>query len=170
MPIIRNIMPARSPVVADTTAAKLIDLGQNIRAHRKALRLSAIVVAEAAGLSRVTLHRIENGEPSVTMGAYSNVMEVLGLDFGIIKPAVTALKAPVAETESGLPARINLADYPQLRQLAWQVQGTDALTPTEALTIYERNWRHVDVNALEAHEKQLLEALRLAFGGLGGYV
>jgi len=35
---------------------------------RKALRVSATVAAEAAGMSRVTLHRIEKGEPSVTMG------------------------------------------------------------------------------------------------------
>ena len=163
-------MPARSPVIADTSSDKLAALGQQIRAHRKVLRISAIAAAEAAGLSRVTLHRIENGEPSVTMGAYLNATVALGLDFGIIKPAVTVTEDFVAETESGRPARIRLADYPQLKQLAWQVQGTDALTPTEALNIYERNWRHVDVNALEARERQLLEALRLAFVSRGVHV
>ncbi len=163
-------MPARSPVIAESSSDKLVVLGQQIRAHRKVLRISAIAAAEAAGLSRVTLHRIEKGEPSVTIGAYFNAMVALGLDFGIIKPAGMAVKAIVAETGSGFPARIRLADYPQLRQLAWQVQGTDALTPTEALNIYERNWRHVDVNALEARERQLIEALRLAFGSRGAHV
>jgi transcriptional regulator with XRE-family HTH domain len=37
----------------------------------KALKVSATTAAEAAGMSRMTLHRIERGEPSVTMGAYT---------------------------------------------------------------------------------------------------
>ena len=52
------------------------------------------------------------------MGAYLNVMVALGLGFGIIKPTGMAVADLVAETESGLPTRIRLADYPQLRQLA----------------------------------------------------
>ena len=38
------------------------------------------------------------------------------------------------------------------------------LTPREALDIYERNWRHVDAKKLSAHERELVEALRLALG------
>lgn len=33
--------------------------------------------AEAAGISRVTLHRIEKGTPSVTVGALMNVLDAL---------------------------------------------------------------------------------------------
>ena len=51
-----------------------------------------------------------------------------------------------------------------MKQLAWQVQGVDALTPREALGIYERNWRHLDEAALLPHERQLIDALRLALG------
>lgn len=80
-------MPAKSPNIPSTVYDRLVVLGQQIRDHRKVLRISATVAAEAAGISRATLHRIENGEPSVTMGAYPNAMEALGLDFGIIKPA-----------------------------------------------------------------------------------
>ena len=63
-----------------------------------------------------------------------------------------------------LASSCRLADYPQLQQLAWQVQGTDELTPTEALSIYERNWRHLDVQARAASERDLVDALRLALG------
>ena len=63
-------MPARSPLVAAPAATKLAALGERIRARRKALQVSAVDAAEAAGMSRVTLQRIERGEPSVTMGAY----------------------------------------------------------------------------------------------------
>jgi transcriptional regulator with XRE-family HTH domain len=163
-------MPARTPIIATTVANKLIAMGKQIRAHRKAMRINATAVAEAAGMSRVTLHRIENGEPSVTMGAYLNAMAALNLDFGIIKTAESAANALDVDREGWIPARIHLADYPQLKQLAWQVHGTDKLTPAEALSIYERNWRHVDVNAMEPRERQLVDALRVGLGESGGTV
>lgn len=72
-----NVMPSKSPAIEKNVADKLIALGEQIRAHRKALRVSLATAAEAAGMSRVTLHRIEKGEPSVTMGAYLNVMDAL---------------------------------------------------------------------------------------------
>ena len=71
-------MPSPAPIVPEQCTAQLQALGEQIRAQRKALRLSATVTAEAAGLSRVTLHRIEKGEPSVTMGAWCNAMAALG--------------------------------------------------------------------------------------------
>lgn len=155
-------MPASAPTIASAAAERLASLGRQIRAHRKALRVSATAAAEAARMSRVTLHRIENGEPSVTMGAYLNAMVALGLDFGILAPGQAVGGRGDDDRKGWIPARIRLADYPQLKQLAWQVHGTDALTPGEALGIYERNWRHLDLQAMDAHERNLVEALRLA--------
>ena len=154
-------MPARPPQIANATAETLARLGAQIRVRRKALRVNATATAEAAGLSRVTLHRIEKGEPAVTMGAYLNVMAALDLTFGIITPAATA---SVDDMKGWLPARIRLSDYPQLKQLAWQVQGTDELTPAEALSIYERNARHLELATMEPREQNLIDALRLALG------
>lgn len=163
-------MPAKSPVIASTVADKLGALGQQIRAHRKALRVSATTAAQAAGMSRVTLHRIEGGEPSVTMGAYLNVMAALGLDFDIVTPTNAAADNREQDRSGWIPARIRLPDYPQLKQLAWQIHGTDALTPREALDIYERNWRHLDLESMEPRERQLVDALRLALGEGGSDV
>jgi hypothetical protein len=42
--------------------------------------------------------------------------------------------------------------------------GALLLTPSEALSIYERNWRHLDVKALEPREQQLIDALQLGLG------
>lgn len=154
-------MPARSPQTTNGTAETLARLGEQIRSRRKALRVNATAAAEAAGISRVTLHRIEKGEPAVTMGAYLNVMAALDLAFGIIAPTVAAT---VDDMEGWVPARIRLSDYPQLKQLAWQVQGMDELTPAEALGIYERNARHLDMATMEARERSLIDALRLALG------
>ena len=60
-------MPARAPLIAEAAATKLAALGERIRKQRKALKVSAVDAAEAAGMSRVTLHRVEAGEPSVAM-------------------------------------------------------------------------------------------------------
>ena len=149
---------------------KLTILGQKIRSQRKALRITATATAEAAGMSRVTLYRIEKGEASVTIGAYLNAMAALGLDFGITPANSPAAPPPTSDRTGWIPARIALSDYPQLRQLAWQVHGTDALTPREALDIYERNGRHLDTQALEPHEQQLIAALRLALADGTGHV
>lgn len=156
----RNIVTTKTPTHA--VADQLIALGQAIRAQRKALRISATATAEAADMSRVTLHRIEKGEASVTIGAYLNAMAALGLNFGVALSSRPTTPQSVGDRVGWLPARIALADYPQLRQLAWQVHGTDTLTPREALDIYERNWRHIDTPALAPHEQHLIDALRLA--------
>lgn len=155
-------MPAKSPATTDASTAQLQALGAQIRSQRKALRLSATVTAEAAGMSRVTLHRIEKGEPSVTIGAWSSAMAALGMELQARSGADACAAAPAPSRTGWIPARVALADYPQLRALAWQVHGTDTLTPVEALGIYERNARHLDLQAMSADEQALLDALRLA--------
>lgn len=157
-----------TPIQPPDAAAQLQALGLHIRTQRKALRISAVAAAEAAGISRVTLHRIEKGEPTVTMGAYCGVLAALGLSLKAQAMAPTANATP---THKGwIPARIALADYPQLKLLAWQVHGTDTLTPTEALGIYERNARHLDTQTMTAAEQDLLDALRVALSTTGEHV
>lgn len=163
-------MPSKPPIIANNTTDQLIALGLQIRAHRKALRISATTAAEAAGMSRVTLYRIEKGAPAVTMGAYVNAMVALGLNFGLITPAKLIESHHAVNLEGWIPARIRLMDYPQLKQLAWQVQGGDTLSPKEAWDIYERNARHMDEQSLTVHERQVIDALHLAFGGSDSHV
>ncbi|APW36772.1 XRE family transcriptional regulator [Rhodoferax koreense] len=153
-------MPSKPPIVTDACTAQMKALGAQIRNQRKALRLNATVTAEAAGVSRVTLHRIEKGEPSVTMGAWCNAMAALGMVLQARN--VADIHAASPDRTGWIPVRVALADYPQLRNLAWQVHGTDTLTPVEALGIYERNARHLDLNSMSAEEQALLQALRLA--------
>jgi transcriptional regulator with XRE-family HTH domain len=158
-------MPATAPVLAAATAAKLAALGQRIRAVRKAHKITAASAAEAAGMSRVTLHRIERGEPSVTFGAYLSVLAALGLDLAVVEPGAAAPGRAASPQHKGwIPARIRLADYPQLKRVAWQVHGVDEVAPAEAFGLYERNARHLDTKAMDAQERELLSALRLAFG------
>jgi transcriptional regulator with XRE-family HTH domain len=156
-------MPSESPPVTETAQAQLAALGEQIRARRKALHISATVAAEAAGLSRVTLHRIEKGAPSVTMGAWGNVLAALGMVLATQPKDAPQDSAATTDLSQWIPARVHLADYPQLKSLAWQVHGADSLMPSEAHDIYERNARHLDENALSLPEQALMCALRMAF-------
>lgn len=156
-------MPAISPALTQQCAAALAAIGEAVRARRKALRISAVAAAEAAGISRVTLHRIEKGEPSVTAGAYIAALAALALEVRLLPEGTT--EEPRAPARRGwIPARVRLDDYPQLRELAWQVHGASELTPREALDIYERNWRHINAGQLSEEEKDLVDALRQAIG------
>lgn len=156
-------MPSKIQATAEIAVQKLTVIGLQIRTQRKALKINATVAAEACGISRVTLHRIEHGEPSVTIGAYMNALAALGLDLRVMA-STDVVAEPSNHPPLWIPARVRLADYPQLKKLAWQVHGTDELTPAEALGIYERNTRHLDTQALEPAERMLIEALRLALG------
>lgn len=158
-------MPARAPLVSASVATKLAALGERIRERRKALKVSAVDAAEAAGMSRVTLQRIERGEPSVTMGAYIGAATAVGLELELVDPREPARGKGGARGKPPFPTRIRLADYPQLKRLAWQLHGVTTLTPEDALGLYERNWRHVDTAALEPAERALVNALAQHLGG-----
>lgn len=65
----------------------LEQMGENIKLARKRRKLTAVQVAERAGIARSTLYLVEKGEPSVAMGAYFNVLRVLRLQDDFLKLA-----------------------------------------------------------------------------------
>ena len=65
----------------------LEQLGENIKLARKRRKLTTIQVAERADIVRTTLYQIEKGNSSVAMGAYFNVLRVLGLQDDFLKLA-----------------------------------------------------------------------------------
>lgn len=140
-------------------------LGEALRARRKALGVSMATAAEAAGMSRTTWHRLERGETTVGVGALAEAARVLGLELALRDPATEANPADPPPGRELLPLQIRLGDYPQLRRLAWQI-GNEAtvLAPYEAMGLYERNWRHMDTEALSDEEAALIRALGKAFG------
>ncbi len=158
-------MPAAAPRIASTAAAKLAALGERISERRKTLKVSAVDAAEAAGMSRVTLQRIERGEPSVTMGAYIGAATAVGLELELVDPNAPGRGKGDARGKAPYPARIRLADYPQLKRLAWQLHGVKTVTPEDALGLYERNWRQLDTAALDDAERALVNALVQHIGG-----
>lgn len=58
-------------------------LGRDIRTARIRRRVTMTVMAKHAAISRTTLTKIENGDPSVALGTYAAVIFILGLDTGL---------------------------------------------------------------------------------------
>lgn len=155
-------MPAQAPPISEALQLTLQALGAQLRARREQLGISAVAAAEAAGMSRTTLHRIEAGEASVTMGAYLSASQALGLLFELKDPEQERRQAEAALAP---PEFVRLDRYPQLQRLAWQQPGVTELTAREALALYERNWRHVDQAKLAPQERELVDALVKSVGG-----
>lgn len=78
----------KSTIALVPKAKKLLQtVGENIKLARLRRKLSAGQVAERAGVGRSTLWQIEKGTPTVTMGAYLQVLFVLGLEKDFLKLA-----------------------------------------------------------------------------------
>jgi transcriptional regulator with XRE-family HTH domain len=73
-----------SPKVQDI----LTEFGENIKLARLRRKLSSMQVGERADISRPTLVAIEKGSPGVSMGAYLQVLFVLGLEKDLMKVAI----------------------------------------------------------------------------------
>ena len=59
---------------------QLAALGERLRLARKRRKISTVLMAERAGISRDTLHRAEEGDPAVSVGPFQQVLSVLGPD------------------------------------------------------------------------------------------
>lgn len=64
------------PIPVQKTLRKM---GKDISAARRRRRITMDIMAERAGFSRITLAKIEKGDPSVSMGAYASALFVLGM-------------------------------------------------------------------------------------------
>lgn len=81
-------------------------LGADIRAARLRRDLPMVVVAERAFTSRSTLQRVEEGDPSVSMGIYAAALNALGLLDGLGQVAdISQDKVGQALIELSLPRR-----------------------------------------------------------------
>lgn len=65
---------------------------------------------------------------------------------------------------TGRVTMLHIDDYPQLNAIAWNRLGNRMISEQDALALYERNWLYVDVPALEAREKALIDRLVNEYG------
>ncbi len=72
-------MPSKPPIVFPQEQRVLTAMGERIRLARRRRRLSTTTVSGRAGISRSTLHKIEAGDPGVTLGSCVRVLACLSL-------------------------------------------------------------------------------------------
>lgn len=87
MLIIFYVMRNSTQLVLPSVAKILTSFGENIKLARLRRKLSTAQVAERASISRPTLLSIEKGLPSVSIGAYAQVLFVLSLEKDLLKVA-----------------------------------------------------------------------------------
>jgi len=74
-----NVNKTRKAVVFPRNMRILKVLGENIKLACKRRKITQKLMADRTGLSRLTVRKIENGDPSVSIGHYVNVLAVLDL-------------------------------------------------------------------------------------------
>lgn len=73
-------MKTSQPPLFPTLERRLTAFGARLRLARMRRKFSADTVAKRAGVSRMTLYRIETGDQVVSLGSYARVLAVLQLD------------------------------------------------------------------------------------------
>ncbi len=84
-------------------------LGRDIRDARRRRRIPIAILAERASISRVTLGKVERGDPGVSIGLHAGVLFVLGMEerlADIADPRHDTLG--LALEEERLPERVRL--------------------------------------------------------------
>lgn len=73
-------MAKKGIIISPKTLKILSELGENIKLARLRRKLSTHQIAECTNISRPTLISIEKGSPTVSIGSYLLVLQVLGLE------------------------------------------------------------------------------------------
>lgn len=73
-------MSKKKMIILPKTRRILAEMGENIKLARLRRKFSSEQVAERANISRPTLSSIEKGSPTVSIGSYLLVLQVLGLE------------------------------------------------------------------------------------------
>jgi len=67
---------SRTPVPVSRALRKL---GHDIRDARRRRRIPVAILAERASISRMTLNKVEKGDPGVSVGTYATILFALGM-------------------------------------------------------------------------------------------
>ena len=92
-------------------------LGRDIRDARLRRRIPVAVLSERASISRMTLHKLEKGEPGVSIGIVATVLFVLGMTERLAELAdIRHDEQGLALDERRLPQRIRRKRRPAAKE------------------------------------------------------
>lgn len=79
-------MPSKKQPIFPSERKLLAEFGGRLRLARLRRKISAETLAERSSISRMTLHRAEQGSPAVSMGTYLRILAALHLqdDIGLL--------------------------------------------------------------------------------------
>lgn len=83
-----SIMGKTIPSLLPRLRRILSGVGENLKLARLRRKYSTEIVAQRAGITRVTLSKVEKGDPGVAFGIYARVMQVLRLEDDLAKLAL----------------------------------------------------------------------------------
>jgi transcriptional regulator with XRE-family HTH domain len=105
---------SRNPV---PVARALRKLGHDIRDARRRRRIPVAILAQRASISRMTLNKVEKGQPGVSAGTYATVLFALGMVDRLADVADPRHDSVgMALEEEHLPERIRLSRRQQPRK------------------------------------------------------
>ena len=103
----KPLTPLKMPIPVRNALRKL---GQDIRDARLRRCIPTAIMSQRALVTRTTLHKVENGDPTVSMGTYSTVLFVLGMTERLAELADARFdRLGLALEEEQLPKRIRSA-------------------------------------------------------------
>jgi transcriptional regulator with XRE-family HTH domain len=98
---------SRTPIPVSRALRKL---GHDIRDARRRRRIPVAILAERASISRMTLNKVEKGDPGVSLGTYATILFALGMADRLADVADPRHDTVGLELEEEhLPERIRLA-------------------------------------------------------------
>jgi DNA-binding XRE family transcriptional regulator len=101
-----DVKQSGAPIPAIRAVRKL---GRDIRDARRRRRIPVAILAQRASISRMTLNKVEKGDPTVSMLSYATVLFVLGMADRLADVADPRHDAVGRELEEEhLPERIRL--------------------------------------------------------------
>ncbi len=71
--------------------AQIQELGEIIRMHRKAARLSRVQLAELAGVGKSVIYDVEKGKESVQLDTLQKILKVLNIKIILTSPLLDNL-------------------------------------------------------------------------------
>lgn len=73
-------MPRKTAPLPQALQEILKTLGENIKLARLRRKITTVMLSERAGMNRLTLRKVENGDSGATLGAYASVLFCLSLE------------------------------------------------------------------------------------------